>query len=42
MEGAVEALRKAAALPAPQTLRIVNGQIALRLPPHSLFLLEIR
>jgi xylan 1,4-beta-xylosidase len=37
----VEMLRKAAALPVPETRPLVNGKVTLTLPPHSLFLLEL-
>jgi hypothetical protein len=35
-------LRKAAELPPARIEKITNGTLALRLPPKSLFLIEIR
>jgi xylan 1,4-beta-xylosidase len=35
-------LREAAQLPAPQTRALKDGKIALTLPAHSLFVIEIR
>jgi xylan 1,4-beta-xylosidase len=37
----IEMLRKAAALPQPQTLQLKNGSITLRLQPHALALVEL-
>jgi hypothetical protein len=34
-------LRKAAALPQPQTLQLKNGSITLTLQPHALALVEL-
>ena len=37
----IEELRKAAALPAPQSLAISNGSLTLTLQPHALALIEV-
>jgi xylan 1,4-beta-xylosidase len=37
----IEALRKAAALPAPRQLAITNGSLTLELQPHALALIEV-
>ena len=37
----IEILRRAAALPAPQSQALTNGSLTLTLPPHALALLEV-
>jgi xylan 1,4-beta-xylosidase len=37
----IETLRKAAALPAAQSLKLTGGSLTLTLPPHALALLEL-
>ncbi|MBI2816461.1 MAG: glycosyl hydrolase family 39 [Acidobacteria bacterium] len=38
----IEALRRAAELPAPETVNIQDGKLTLTLPPHGLAVIEIR
>jgi xylan 1,4-beta-xylosidase len=37
----IEELRKAAALPAPQSLAIIKGSLTVTLQPHALALIEV-